>query len=196
MAAAKSMGRGKVLADRGTRSGFTIIEVVLVLAIAGLIFLMVFIALPALQRSQRDTQRRSDIGRVASQIQQYQTNNNGRLPKSGSSVPAKEPTGDNDRVPITEYASSNNSAESFIKNYMNGATAEYNEFTDPSGWAYGLTIQDFGGDQPTLNFDDHMIYMYKGARCNGELVEKSNNSRDYALLYKLEGASVYCTNNS
>ncbi|MCL2869540.1 prepilin-type N-terminal cleavage/methylation domain-containing protein, partial [Candidatus Saccharibacteria bacterium] len=35
-----------------TRQGFTIIEVVLVLAIAGLIFLMVFIALPALQRSQ------------------------------------------------------------------------------------------------------------------------------------------------
>ena len=35
--------------------GFTIIEVVLVLAIAALIFLMVFIALPALQASQRDT---------------------------------------------------------------------------------------------------------------------------------------------
>ena len=74
MTAAKSAGRGKVLADRGTRSGFTIIEVVLVLAIAGLIFLMVFIALPVLQRSQRDTERRSAVGRVASQIQQYQTN--------------------------------------------------------------------------------------------------------------------------
>ena len=31
--------------------GFTIIEVALVLAIAGLIFLVVFLALPALQRS-------------------------------------------------------------------------------------------------------------------------------------------------
>ena len=40
------------------KNGFTIIEVVLVLAIAGLIFLMVFIALPALQRSQRDTQKK------------------------------------------------------------------------------------------------------------------------------------------
>lgn len=79
---------------------------------------------------------------------------------------------------------------------MNGAMAEYNEFNDPSGWAYGLKIDDFEGDQPTLNFDEHMIYMYKGARCNGELLEKTNNSRDYALLYKLEGASVYCTNNS
>ena len=43
----------------GDKGGFTIIEVVLVLAIAGLIFLMVFIALPALQRSQRDTERRT-----------------------------------------------------------------------------------------------------------------------------------------
>ena len=32
------------------KNGFTIIEVVLVLAIGGLIFLMVFIALPALQQ--------------------------------------------------------------------------------------------------------------------------------------------------
>lgn len=196
MTATKSAGRGKVLADRGTRSGFTIIEVVLVLAIAGLIFLMVFIALPSLQRAQRDTQRRNDIGRMAAQIQQYQTNNNGRLPKSGSSIEAKEPTGDNDYVKIEEYNAANNSAASFIKNYMNGATAEYNEFTDPSGWAYGLTIDEFEGDQPTLDFDEHMIYMYRGARCDGELVEKSNNSRDYALVYKLEGSSIYCTNNS
>lgn len=49
--------------------GFTIIEVVLVLAIAGLIFLMVFLALPALQRSQRDTQRKNDIGRLKAAYQ-------------------------------------------------------------------------------------------------------------------------------
>jgi prepilin-type N-terminal cleavage/methylation domain-containing protein len=60
--------------------GFTIIEVVLVLAIAGLIFLMVFIALPALQRNQRDTQRRDDASRFISQLQSYSTNNNGKIP--------------------------------------------------------------------------------------------------------------------
>ena len=63
-----------------SKQGFTIIEVVLVLAIAGLIFLMVFIALPALQKSQRDTQRRSDVGRFRAQINQYQANNKGGLP--------------------------------------------------------------------------------------------------------------------
>jgi len=60
--------------------GFTIIEVVLVLAIAGLIFLMVFIALPALQRNQRDTARKSDVASVASGVVAYTGNNRGSFP--------------------------------------------------------------------------------------------------------------------
>ena len=62
-----------------SKEGFTIIEVVLVLAIAGLIFLMVFVALPALQRSQRDTARRNDLSRVDTSLVQYQTNNSTKV---------------------------------------------------------------------------------------------------------------------
>lgn len=65
---------------KNKEKGFTIIEVVLVLAIAGLIFLMVFIALPALQRSQRDTQRKNDMSRVQAAIQSAQSNNRNKLP--------------------------------------------------------------------------------------------------------------------
>lgn len=68
------------------QKGFTIIEVVLVLAIAGLIFLMVFIALPSLQRSQRDTQRRNDLSRFTSQLQSYSTNNKGQIPSSSAKL--------------------------------------------------------------------------------------------------------------
>ena len=69
--------------------GFTIIEVVLVLAIAGLIFMMVFIALPALQAQQRDTQRRNDAAIIAAAIKQYMKNNHGNPPPdSGWSGPA------------------------------------------------------------------------------------------------------------
>ncbi len=64
--------------------GFTIIEVVLVLAIAGLIFLMVFTALPALQRSQRDTARKNDVSTVASAVTSYSSNNRGAFPDSGT----------------------------------------------------------------------------------------------------------------
>ena len=63
-----------------SKKGFTIIEVVLVLAIAGLIFLMVFVALPALQRSQRDTQRRDDMARLITAVQNYQSNNKNKIP--------------------------------------------------------------------------------------------------------------------
>ena len=59
--------------------GFTIIEVALVLAIAGLIFLVVFLALPALQNSQKDMARRQDVGRVVSALQAYKADNNGDL---------------------------------------------------------------------------------------------------------------------
>ena len=59
--------------------GFTIIEVVLVLAIAGLIFLMVFLALPALQRGQRDTAKKNDASIIATAISNYSSNNKGDL---------------------------------------------------------------------------------------------------------------------
>ena len=60
--------------------GFTIIEVVLVLAIAGLIFLMIFLGLPALQRNQRNTARKQDYSTIASAIQTYKANNKGEFP--------------------------------------------------------------------------------------------------------------------
>lgn len=61
-------------------SGFTIIEVMIVLAIAGLIMLIVFLAVPALQRSSRNTQRKNDAAAVASAIANYIDNNGGSLP--------------------------------------------------------------------------------------------------------------------
>lgn len=64
-----------MIKERFSRRGFTIIEVVLVLAIAGLIFLMIFVALPALQRSQRDAERRNDVAIVAAAIKQWRVNN-------------------------------------------------------------------------------------------------------------------------
>ena len=64
--------------------GFTIIEVALVLAIAGLIFLVVFLALPALQNSQKDMAKRQDAGRVVSALQSYMADNNNQFPGGGS----------------------------------------------------------------------------------------------------------------
>lgn len=69
-----------------TLKGFTIIEVVLVLAIAGLIFLMVFIALPALQSGRRDTARKNDVSAIASAVTSYTSNNRGQTPENGEEL--------------------------------------------------------------------------------------------------------------
>jgi prepilin-type N-terminal cleavage/methylation domain-containing protein len=60
--------------------GFTIIEVMIVLAIAGLILLIVFLAVPALQRSSRNNSRKSSAARIAAAVSDFVSNNNGRPP--------------------------------------------------------------------------------------------------------------------
>lgn len=65
-------------------SGFTIIEVLIVLTIAGVILLIVFIAVPAMQRNSRNTQRRNDVANYASAVSEWASNNGGVLPSTGS----------------------------------------------------------------------------------------------------------------
>lgn len=60
-------------------SGFTIVEVMIVLAIAGLVILIVFLAVPALQRNSRNTQRNNDVSALLAGVNEYMANNNGRL---------------------------------------------------------------------------------------------------------------------
>ena len=63
--------------------GFTIIEVMIVLAIAALILLVVFLAVPALQRSQRNSARKTDASRMAAAvIEAVSSNASGALPSS------------------------------------------------------------------------------------------------------------------
>jgi prepilin-type N-terminal cleavage/methylation domain-containing protein len=66
--------------------GFTLIEIVLVLAIAGLILLMVFLAVSGAQKSRRDTQRKEDISRIASQLESYASNNSGAYPTNAPAL--------------------------------------------------------------------------------------------------------------
>jgi prepilin-type N-terminal cleavage/methylation domain-containing protein len=158
------------------KQGFTIIEVVLVLAIAALIFLMVFIALPALQRNQRDTQRRSDVGRVVSQIEQYKTNNKGAVPAmNGTSADA----GQDRYLPTT-----------FVTQYLNS------EWQDPSGSNYTpVSGAISGGVANTSDLTAGGRYMYvTGVKCNGENTV-AGSPRNYAIIMKLEGSGTFCQGN-
>lgn len=137
------------------RQGFTIIEVVLVLAIAGLIFMMVFLALPALQRSQRDTQRSDDISRLAAQLTQYKTDHRGALPSApggGSYYGVLAKLNESTNTVTTTAIGGTNSTpwKTFYDSYLtqNGATT----FEDPGGNPYSLSIGNCKGqDDATCN---------------------------------------------
>ncbi len=187
--------------NTNSKKGFTIIEVVLVLAIAGLIFLMVFVALPALQRSQRDTQRRSDLSRVDTALAQYQANHqNSRtgLPNAGNFETAEE-----------ELTCGNNVACKFIQDYMNSTNSTTNTFQDPDGNYYNMSIISAEGnnghgnvkyDNAAKNFYydanemDHIVYVLTSGKCANDTVEKGA-PRDYAVLYRLEGSGTACIDN-
>lgn len=55
--------------------GFTIIEVLIVLAIAGLVMLIVFMTVPTLQRNSRNYQRKYAADQVASSMAEYYNSN-------------------------------------------------------------------------------------------------------------------------
>lgn len=69
---------------RKYKEGFTIIEVMIVLAIAGLIILVVLLAVPALQRNSRNTAIKNDASAIAGAINEFVSNNNGRRPNNVS----------------------------------------------------------------------------------------------------------------
>lgn len=71
--------------------GFTLIEIVLVLAIAGLIMVIVFLALSGAQKNRRDTQRKQDNARLLSQLEVYASNNNGDYPANAAAFAAYLP---------------------------------------------------------------------------------------------------------
>ncbi len=156
--------------------GFTIIEVVLVLAIAGLIFLMVFIALPALQRGQRDTQRESDLSRMNAQLTNYQSNNKNGIP-SGTGTGA------------TTWST-------FMTRYMRPSGEE---FKDPDGTDYTIDVSVNSAPSipafSTTPDSPREIFIVQEAKCDGESVTTGQGSRKVAFLMALEGGGVACVNN-
>ena len=152
--------------------GFTIIEVVLVLAIAGLIFLMVFIALPALQAGQRDTARKSDVSNVASAMTSYVGTNRGNFPAAGSTLDNQLGASGAGETKTYSSLSNNIKAVTVNKGEVDGAT----------------------------NVTDGKITVYTGMICstaaNGQAntTLKKGTARQFAVVTKLEGGkgSGYC----
>jgi prepilin-type N-terminal cleavage/methylation domain-containing protein len=79
------------------QKGFSIIEVLIVLAIAGLIMLIVFLAVPALQRNSRNNDYAAEANRYASAYQEAVSNKGGAALTASSSSDGSG-TADADKV--------------------------------------------------------------------------------------------------
>lgn len=194
----------------GNKKGFTIIETSLVLAIAGLILVMAFIALPALQRQQRDTKRKDDAMHFMQALKNYQSNNRGNLPNSGSLNGTNFVYGDGQID--DEYWDYNVFSESlpwgnFYVDYLG------DNFVSPSGKKYyfrvvgcaanvGSSICEkgtygYGSTGQTSAFQNSRLdwIMYAPATCEGGKPTLSNNPRNVAMVVMLESGGDYCVNN-
>src|SRR3990167_9875291 len=67
-------------AYRQAGRAFTIIEFMIVLAIAGLILAIIFLAVPALQRNSRNNSRTNDAAHLAGLVNEFASNHAGTLP--------------------------------------------------------------------------------------------------------------------
>lgn len=161
------------------QKGFTIIEVVLVLAIAALIFLMVFIALPALQRNTRDQARKESVGKVASAVTTYQSNKRGAQPANGSQL-AGYVDGSSASGTVADAG-----AESITYTGTSSDTLVDNN--------YIVTVDAFGGSATGVAHTN-IIQIFTGAKCNASADGAVRGStRNAAVLIRMEnGRQIFC----
>jgi prepilin-type N-terminal cleavage/methylation domain-containing protein len=143
----------------GQQRGFTIIEVLIVVAIIGIIVLIVFAAVPALNRNQRNYDRKRAVEYVASQMDDYYSSHNLRYPMSGT-------------TPATDKRSSFSSMIG-----ASGPTLKYNiRYSDPYG------THEYPYDLPTPSNALDEISIQPGHKCNTD-PSKSPGSVDYPLQF-------------
>lgn len=162
------------------QKGFTIIEVVLVLAIAALIFLMVFIALPALQRNTRDQERKETVGKVASAITTYQSNKRGEQPTTGQQ--------------IAGYVDGKNGTDSAGVAFEGQTGASSDSDDTVVGNNYVVRV---GDDATTGNGNAglNVVQVITGVKCNstGDGRGSGGSKRSAAVMIRMEnGNQIFC----
>jgi prepilin-type N-terminal cleavage/methylation domain-containing protein len=163
--------------------GFTIIEVMIVLAIAGLIMVVVLIAVPQLQRGQRNNATTAVLDRTFTEIQNYGSNNNGNYPNDTTELGLfceryLEKTTCNDET-----------GAAFLNDPRTGTPVRIALVT--SGTAAPGAIPTDGTSRT--------ITLYSGSgsgySCDGEVATTGSGARSIAAVIGLEGGAFVCRDN-
>lgn len=155
--------------------GFTIIEVLIVLAIAGLILLIVFLAVPALQRNSRNTQRKNDVAALLAGVAEYANNNSGNLPTAA-------PTQPNPGVVQWNGAAGTTSSQAKVGYYTAGIGAGSGQVQlAAAGTVIGANVY------ATAPFD--RVTVTAQTQCNADNSTAAGAARSVTAVYAIENGS-------
>lgn len=159
--------------------GFTIIEVMIVLAIAALILLIVLLAIPALQRGSRNTQRKNDVSAITAAATEFTNNNSGVAPTTA--------TGNN---PVVFGGGAGLAKSNASVGFYNSGSAQQAACQNAgvSGHVYLITGGAACATLPGNNTHDY-VEVVTGASCNGSGTVAT--PRATAVLYEIESAGGY-----
>jgi prepilin-type N-terminal cleavage/methylation domain-containing protein len=173
--------------------GFTIIEVMIVLAIAGLILLIVFLAVPALQRSQRNTSRKSDAGHISTAVNDFISNSGGVIPggTTGATWAADCATIVNDAGTLNQYNSNNKfacqaSTAVFTTSAELIPATELNAFLEVEG---SVTTQKVTGQAMILDVESTCPASATYGQTITSVASASDNISQATIMYTTESSS-------
>ena len=180
--------------------GFTIIEVAAVLAVAALIFLVIFIAVPTLQKSQRDDHRKRDVALVVVAVRNYMAQNHDIPPPDSGNTPTDQIFDKNGDGIIDEEESK----DMWITGNQSNALAPY--LKEVIGSAVTTTVAvtnatKYASLYVAVGHEDRegLITVYLGARCPVERprpqvmkMRLTKNKKDVAIFRYLERGEIYC----
>jgi prepilin-type N-terminal cleavage/methylation domain-containing protein len=153
------------------QKGFTIIEVLIVLAIAALIMLVVFLAVPALRRNAANSGRANDAAKVSAAVTDCLTNHNGLATACADVGPSK--------VDVTDFAQLTDTITSanFINPGAAGTPALLLAATDKDASTFVVS------------------YKVKCSTAGDGLAIVSTNNRDFVVQYNKKTSSGVAGSN-
>jgi prepilin-type N-terminal cleavage/methylation domain-containing protein len=167
----------KLKNKRNNQNGFTIIEVLIVLAIAGLILLVVFLAVPALQRNAHNTTKKSDVASLLGGMTEYATNNSGALPA---------PQGAGGAGPKYTIGVASGGAAG-----INAVDVKLGNY-DGTGVSIVNTAPPAAPTAPAVD----SVVIYEKATCQGNIPTATGaTARSFAAFYQLEGGATQCSSS-
>lgn len=147
--------------------GFTAIEILLALTIAGIIIMLAFQTIPVLQRNSRNNDRKQDVAAVLEAVSHWQLNHSGNIP--------------------------NNPSDDFMRNaqlyYYDQTLISFNS-TPATGIAINPQIPSAALIPGESNSSLDSVYIYNYRKCspdaNGLSTNRGAGYNDIVALYSIE----------